>query len=103
VCPSGTKFSSSGQLKAAVSVVVEQISHVVQYHIPEESEAYVHRGGRAGRMGRKGWVTSLVSEKEEFVLTRLANSLKVDLRRLGVVKAAAEGAAGGGGGRASPS
>lgn len=80
----------------SVCIMYMQISHVVMYDIPTDADTYLHRGGRAGRMGRPGTVTSLVSETEEFALLRLANSLKIELKRLGVLKA-------GGGGKASSS
>jgi len=60
-----------------------QISHVVLYDIPDSSEEYLHRGGRAGRLGRDGSICTLVADKEEFVLVRLANALKIDLERIG--------------------
>ena len=40
----------------------------------------MHRGGRAGRLGRKGKVMSLITADQEFVLERLANKLSLDLK-----------------------
>lgn len=76
---------------AARGLDVPRISHVAMYDIPADAETYLHRGGRAGRMGRAGSVTSLVSETEEFALLRLANSLKIEMKRLGVMRKAARG------------
>jgi len=76
---------------AARGLDVPRISHVVMYDIPTDAETYLHRGGRAGRMGRPGSITSLVSETEEFALLRLANSLKIGVKRLGVMKKAGGG------------
>jgi len=73
---------------AARGLDVPRISHVVMYDIPTDAETYLHRGGRAGRMGRPGSVTSLVSETEEFAMLRLANSLGIAVKRLGVMKKA---------------
>lgn len=39
---------------AARGIDVQNISHVVNYALPEEPEAYVHRIGRTGRAGKKG-------------------------------------------------
>src|SRR5439155_9916190 len=39
---------------AARGLDVEHLSHVVNYHIPAETEAYIHRIGRVGRAGREG-------------------------------------------------
>lgn len=71
---------------AARGLDVPRVSHVVMYDIPQDAETYLHRGGRAGRMGRPGLVASLVSESEAFALLRLANSLKIEVTRLGAMK-----------------
>ena len=39
---------------AARGLDVERVSHVVNYDIPYDTEAYIHRIGRTGRAGRKG-------------------------------------------------
>ncbi len=44
---------------AARGLDVERISHVVNYDIPTDTEAYVHRIGRTGRAGRSGDAISL--------------------------------------------
>ncbi|HVT44899.1 MAG TPA: DEAD/DEAH box helicase [Thermoanaerobaculia bacterium] len=49
---------------AARGLDVEQISHVINYDIPNDVEAYVHRIGRTGRAGRRGVATLLVTPRE---------------------------------------
>lgn len=49
---------------AARGLNVVDISHVFNYHIPYEAESYVHRIGRTGRAGRKGFALSLLTPKE---------------------------------------
>lgn len=71
---------------AARGLDVPRVSHVIMLDVAGEADTYLHRGGRAGRMGRPGWVVSLVSETEAFALVRLANSLKIEVRRMGVMK-----------------
>lgn len=56
-----------------------------QYNLAKDTDSYVHRGGRAGRMGRPGSVITLVWEGEEFVLQRQANSMGIEMKRLGMV------------------
>jgi len=58
---------------------IDGINLVVNYDLPSDTDMYVHRGGRAGRAGRKGVVMSLITDKEEFVLKRLGNKLGCDL------------------------
>ena len=65
---------------AARGLDVTDISHVINFDLPHESDTYVHRGGRAGRFGRKGMVLSLVTEDQEFVLQRLANKLSLEMK-----------------------
>ena len=43
---------------------VSQITHVINYDLPDDAEVYVHRIGRTGRVGRDGAAISLVSKKE---------------------------------------
>jgi ATP-dependent RNA helicase DeaD len=49
---------------AARGLDVEQISHVINYDIPHDVEAYVHRIGRTGRAGRTGIATLFVTPRE---------------------------------------
>eukprot|EP00557_Chaetoceros_sp_GSL56_P009182 CAMPEP_0176495416 /NCGR_PEP_ID=MMETSP0200_2-20121128/10638_1 /TAXON_ID=947934 /ORGANISM="Chaetoceros sp., Strain GSL56" /LENGTH=203 /DNA_ID=CAMNT_0017893279 /DNA_START=354 /DNA_END=962 /DNA_ORIENTATION=+ len=39
---------------AARGLDIADITHVINYDLPREGDTYVHRGGRAGRLGRKG-------------------------------------------------
>ena len=53
---------------AARGLDVERISHVVNYDIPHDTEAYVHRIGRTGRAGRKGEAILFVAPREQRML-----------------------------------
>lgn len=55
---------------AARGLDIENITHVFNYHIPENPEAYVHRIGRTGRAGRTGVAITLVQPRE-FKLLRI--------------------------------
>jgi superfamily II DNA/RNA helicase len=50
--------------------------------VPSPSQ-YLHRSGRAGRLGRTGHVWSILPPEEEFVLVRLMNELRVTATCLG--------------------
>ena len=52
---------------AARGLDVDGITVVVNYDLPDDTEAFVHRIGRTGRMGRKGEAWSLVSELLFFI------------------------------------
>ncbi|MCH9814557.1 MAG: DEAD/DEAH box helicase [Epsilonproteobacteria bacterium] len=49
---------------AARGLDVSDVSHVFNYHIPFDSESYVHRIGRTGRAGREGLAISIVTPHE---------------------------------------
>lgn len=50
---------------------VEGISHVVNYDIPEDPDAYVHRIGRTGRMGKDGKAVTFVTPEQGKELTEI--------------------------------
>ncbi|KAK1739811.1 DEAD/DEAH-box-containing ATP-dependent RNA helicase [Skeletonema marinoi] len=66
----------------ARGIDIPNISVVINFDLPNDNEGdtYVHRGGRAGRLGSKGKVMSLITADQEFVLERLANKLSLDIR-----------------------
>ncbi|WP_289041890.1 DEAD/DEAH box helicase [uncultured Zobellia sp.] len=49
---------------AARGIDVKEISYVVNYHLPDAYEAYVHRSGRTARAGAKGLSLSIIQEEE---------------------------------------
>ncbi len=56
---------------AARGLDVEQIAHVINYDIPNDVEAYVHRIGRTGRAGRSGVATLFVTHRERRMLREI--------------------------------
>ena len=56
---------------AARGLDVEQITHVINYDIPYDVEAYVHRIGRTGRAGRSGVATMFVTPRERRMLREI--------------------------------
>ena len=61
---------------AARGLDVERISHVVNYDIPYDNEAYVHRIGRTGRAGREGQAILFVAPKESRLLRSIEQSTR---------------------------
>ena len=53
---------------AARGLDIEQISHVINYNVPESPAAYEHRIGRTGRAGREGVAITLVEPREHRML-----------------------------------
>jgi ATP-dependent RNA helicase DeaD len=64
---------------AARGLDVERISHVVNYDIPYDNEAYVHRIGRTGRAGREGQAILFVAPKERRLLRSIEQSTRQPL------------------------
>jgi ATP-dependent RNA helicase DeaD len=57
---------------AARGIDIHNLSHVIMYDHPEDSEVYVHRSGRTARAGNTGVAISLVTELEEIKLQKTA-------------------------------
>ena len=60
---------------------VSGISHIINFDIPQSSDDYVHRVGRAGRMGRQGVAYSFVTPEEGEELTRIEMLINKLLKR----------------------
>ncbi len=56
---------------AARGLDIDDISHVVNFDLPQDPEVYVHRVGRTGRAGRSGIALSLVTPRERWLLQRI--------------------------------
>ncbi len=69
---------------AARGLDVERISHVINYDIPYDTEAYVHRIGRTGRAGREGDAILFVAPRERRMLQAIekATRSKIELMEL---------------------
>lgn len=69
---------------AARGLDVNRISHVINYDIPYDTEAYIHRIGRTGRMGRKGEAILFVAPREKRMLRAIekATRQKIELMKL---------------------
>ncbi len=50
---------------AARGIDIKEISYVVNYHLPEVYETYVHRSGRTARAGAKGFSLTVLQKEEE--------------------------------------
>jgi ATP-dependent RNA helicase DeaD len=61
---------------AARGLDVERISHVINYDIPYDTEAYVHRIGRTGRAGRKGEAILFVAPRERRMLQAIERATR---------------------------
>jgi len=56
---------------AARGIDVNDVTHVIQYNLPDEIENYTHRSGRTARAGKKGISIVLINMKETFRIKQL--------------------------------
>ncbi len=67
---------------AARGIDVQRVSHVLNYDIPYDSEAYVHRIGRTGRAGRSGKAILFVAPREKRLLNTIERATRQPLTRM---------------------
>jgi ATP-dependent RNA helicase DeaD len=56
---------------AARGLDVDDLTHVINYSLPEDTEVYTHRSGRTGRAGKTGISISLVHLREKYILQQI--------------------------------
>lgn len=66
---------------AARGIDVSQISHVVNYDIPDTAEAYIHRIGRTGRAARSGDAFTLVTTDDTVMVRVIEKKLNSQIER----------------------
>jgi ATP-dependent RNA helicase RhlE len=66
---------------AARGIDVSQISHVVNYDIPDTAEAYIHRIGRTGRAARSGDAFTLITDEDTIMVRTIEKKLASSLER----------------------
>lgn len=67
---------------AARGIDVERVSHVINYDIPYDTEAYVHRIGRTGRAGRTGTAILFVAPRERRLLGSIEKATRQKMTEL---------------------
>jgi len=60
---------------AARGIDVSDLTHVINYSLPDEPEVYTHRSGRTGRAGKSGECLSLVTPREQTRIRHIARLL----------------------------
>ena len=69
---------------AARGLDIPDVSHVVNYDLPDAPDAYIHRIGRTARMGKSGEALSLAAPEDGGALRGIERSLGVRLERASV-------------------
>ena len=68
---------------AARGIDIDELSHVINYDLPEQAETYVHRIGRTGRAGASGVAISFCDYEEKISLSDIQKLIK---KKIAVVK-----------------
>ena len=61
---------------AARGIDIDDLKFVLNYDIPNEPETYVHRIGRCGRLGKKGFSISICEPEENVYIKNIENLIK---------------------------
>jgi len=69
---------------AARGIDVKDITHVINYELPDDTEIYTHRSGRTGRAGHTGVCMSIVHSKETYKLRQIEKMVQVPFRKLDI-------------------
>ena len=69
---------------AARGIDVDDITHVINYQLPDEIETYTHRSGRTGRAGKSGISMVLVTRSEQRKIRAIENKInqKFELKKV---------------------
>ena len=63
---------------AARGLDVDDLTHVINYGLPDDIESYTHRSGRTGRAGKKGTSISIIHTREKFKVRQIETQIGKD-------------------------
>ncbi|MEG1608126.1 MAG: DEAD/DEAH box helicase [Mucinivorans sp.] len=66
---------------AARGIDVSNLTHVINYSLPQDPESYVHRIGRTGRAGNEGTAITFISSSEYRQFAAIQRVVKVNIRK----------------------
>jgi len=66
---------------AARGIDINNLTHVINFSIPQEAESYIHRIGRTGRAGKTGTAITFVTPSEYRKLTFIQKLTNTEIRR----------------------
>jgi ATP-dependent RNA helicase DeaD len=66
---------------AARGLDVNDLTHVINYNLPDDSSAYTHRSGRTGRAGRAGISIAIIHMKERYRISRIEKQINKKFRQ----------------------
>jgi ATP-dependent RNA helicase DeaD len=73
---------------AARGIDVSDLTHVINFSLPQDNESYVHRIGRTGRGGSKGVALSIIETNEQGRIAQIERLTKAKIERIALPKVA---------------
>jgi ATP-dependent RNA helicase DeaD len=67
---------------AARGIDLPDLTHVIQYEPPDETEAYIHRAGRTGRAGASGTAITLVNQVERHEIIKIGKMYEIPFEEI---------------------
>ena len=64
---------------AARGIDINELTHVINYNLPDDNEIYIHRSGRTGRAGNKGISIIIAHSRERRKIQSIEKMLKKEL------------------------
>lgn len=64
----------------ARGIDVKELAYVVNYHLPDTHESYVHRSGRTGRAGAKGLAMTIIQQEEVAEIPEFEKGLGIQFK-----------------------
>jgi ATP-dependent RNA helicase DeaD len=69
---------------ASRGIDVDDITHVINYELPDDLEKYTHRSGRTGRAGKSGLCIGIVKPKEKKKIRKLEKTVKKSFEQIDI-------------------
>ncbi len=66
---------------AARGLDVNDLTHIINYNLPDDAEIYIHRSGRTGRAGKKGISIAIVHTREGKRIKEIEKKFKISFNR----------------------
>ncbi|MFH0925511.1 MAG: DEAD/DEAH box helicase [bacterium] len=66
---------------AARGIDIQDLTHVINYALPQDPESYIHRIGRTGRAGKEGNAITFITPEEYRKLQFISRGAKTDIRK----------------------
>jgi superfamily II DNA/RNA helicase len=69
---------------ASRGIDVDDITHVINYELPDDLEKYTHRSGRTGRAGKSGLCIGIAKPKEKRKIRKLEKTIRKSFKRIDI-------------------